>query len=94
MSGMRKGLIQHQAPINPGNSGGPLLNRQGQVVGINTFVRNRTERRGERNVAYGGLGFALPASLVRGFLSDDGGATEVLSVDGQLTLENASDSGS
>ena len=92
VSGMRKGLIQHQAPINPGNSGGPLLNRQGQVVGINTFVRNRTERRGERNVAYGGLGFALPASLVRGFLSDDGGATEVLSVDGQLTLENASDS--
>ncbi len=92
ISGLRKGLIQHQAPINPGNSGGPLLNRQGQVVGINTFVRNRTERRGRRNVAYGGLGFALPASLVRGFLSDDGGATELFSAERQLDPTNASDS--
>ena len=92
ISGLRKGLIQHQAPINPGNSGGPLLNRQGQVVGINTFVRNRTERRGRRNVAYGGLGFALPASLVLGFLSDDGGATELFSAERQLGPANAPDS--
>jgi S1-C subfamily serine protease len=92
ISGLRKGLIQHQAPINPGNSGGPLLNRRGEVIGINTFVRNRTEQRGGRNVSYGGLGFALPASLVRGFLSDDGGATELLSSEGQLGPTNGSDS--
>ena len=34
---MYQDVIQHQAPINPGNSGGPLLNREGQVVGINTL---------------------------------------------------------
>lgn len=37
-----KDLIQHTAPINPGNSGGPLLNRMGEVIGLNTFtVRGR-----------------------------------------------------
>ncbi|MDE0883444.1 MAG: trypsin-like peptidase domain-containing protein [Myxococcota bacterium] len=78
VSGIRKGLIQHQAPINPGNSGGPLIDIQGRLVGINTFVRNRTERRGDSNVAYAGLGFALPSSLVGSFLRDDGGAAKVL----------------
>lgn len=70
ISQLRKNAIQHQAPINPGNSGGPLLDQQGRLVGINTFIRNSVERQGNRQVALGGLGFALPAdavvSLVRG----------------------------
>ncbi len=70
VSQIRKDAIQHQAPINPGNSGGPLLDRRGRLVGINTYIRNSVERQGRRQVALGGLGFALPAdevtSLVRG----------------------------
>jgi serine protease Do len=43
-------LIQISAPINPGNSGGPLLNINGEVVGINTAIRRAAQ----------GIGFAIP----------------------------------
>ena len=49
--------IQTDAPINPGNSGGPLVDAQGQLVGINTFIL--TESGGSQ-----GLGFAIPSSVV------------------------------
>jgi serine protease Do len=50
--------IQTDAPINPGNSGGPLVDAQGQLVGINTFIL--TESGGSQ-----GLGFAIPSSAVQ-----------------------------
>ncbi len=49
--------LQTDAPINPGNSGGPLVDAQGHVVGINTFILS--ESGGSE-----GLGFAIPSNMV------------------------------
>jgi S1-C subfamily serine protease len=48
------GVIQFSAPINPGNSGGPLLNANGQVIGITTAMVNGSQ----------GVGFAIPSSTI------------------------------
>ncbi|MBL8176257.1 MAG: trypsin-like peptidase domain-containing protein [Bryobacterales bacterium] len=50
--------IQTDAPVNPGNSGGPLLDAEGRIVGINTFIL--TQSGGSE-----GLGFAVPSNIVR-----------------------------
>ena len=50
-------FIQTDAPINPGNSGGALVNTDGELVGINTFILS--ESGGSQ-----GLGFAIPSSVV------------------------------
>lgn len=56
-----EGLIQFDAAVNPGNSGGPLLNRQGQVIGIVTGLVNPTEEN-----FFVGLGFAVPIDVAGG----------------------------
>jgi S1-C subfamily serine protease len=53
-----RGIIQTDAAINPGNSGGPLLNRQGQMIGINTAIVSRA---GQSS----GVGLAIPSNTAR-----------------------------
>lgn len=51
-------FIQTDAAINPGNSGGPLVNLDGEVVGVNTAILSRSG-------GYMGAGFAIPSNLAR-----------------------------
>jgi len=56
-------FIQTDAVINPGNSGGPMVNLQGQVVGINSAIASSTG-------VYAGYGFAIPVNLARRVMED------------------------
>jgi S1-C subfamily serine protease len=56
-----RGLFQIDAAVNPGNSGGPLLNRDGQVIGIVTALINPTEEK-----VFIGIGLAVPIDVAGG----------------------------
>ncbi len=62
-SGMYRNMIQTDAAINPGNSGGALVNVDGEVIGVNTFIF--TNSGGSI-----GLGFAIPVNLAKRVLEE------------------------
>jgi serine protease Do len=75
-----KGLIQTDAPINPGNSGGPLLNIDGEMIGINVALYDGAQ----------GIAFALDADRVQSILSASLSARKVAHIDHGLTCKEES----
>ena len=80
-------VIQTDAPINPGNSGGPLLDSQGQLVGINAAILPGVGPDGQG--AFLGIGFAIPGNVVSQNLAslEKGGFTDVYSSKARLGVQ-------
>ena len=64
VGGRTMSVLQTNAALNDGNSGGPLLNNQGQVIGINTMKLAGTDNEVE------GIGFAIPSSVVESVVNE------------------------
>ncbi|MEP4077770.1 trypsin-like peptidase domain-containing protein [Haloferula sp.] len=62
LSDTQRDLIQTDAAINPGNSGGPLVNLQGEIIGINSAIYRPDER---VNSGFQGVGFSIPSNDVK-----------------------------
>jgi serine protease Do len=79
MDGVKlKGLIQIDAPINPGNSGGPVLNINGELIGIVCAVRDGAN----------GIAFAIPSDNVAKVLAKHLSARQVASVEHGLNVKS------
>jgi serine protease Do len=63
VAGQFQHFIQTDAAINPGNSGGPLLNMNGEVIGVNTAIYTQS-------AGYQGIGFAMPGNTVVAVYND------------------------
>jgi S1-C subfamily serine protease len=88
MNGSLDNLIQHDAPISSGNSGGPLLNMNGEVVGINTAAATGSQLNA---VTTDGLGFAVASNsakaIVDQLLADGSVSRPYLGIEGQPLVE-------
>ena len=65
VQGSYEDFIQTDAPIHPGNSGGALIDARGRLIGISTLIRTNGQSSGSV-----GIGFAVPANLALGVVSD------------------------
>ncbi len=77
-------FIQTDAAINPGNSGGPLLNTEGQVIGMNTAIFSKSG-------GYMGIGFAVPSNMVKAITDQLKEGTPIQRAQMGVTIQDLND---
>ncbi|MFW5416192.1 trypsin-like peptidase domain-containing protein [Nocardiopsis sp. CNT-189] len=79
--------IQTDAPINPGNSGGPLINMNGEVIGINTAIAGTGGGQGGEEAGSIGLGFAIPIDQAEPIAEQliEGGSADYAAIDATVS---------